>query len=88
MSDLKLDAEDIHIEKAQSDEVTKPVESGDAALEVLGDGRVHHEVTPEEDRLVLRKIDRWIMPIILFVYAMQQLDKWVFAIVDRSVRGN
>jgi len=48
---------------------------GDAALEILGDSATHHEVTPEEDRRVLSKIDKWLMPVILLVYFLQQLDK-------------
>jgi hypothetical protein len=51
---------------------------GDAALDVLGDGAEHHEVTPEQDRRVLRKIDLWVMPVVLLVYFLQQLDKYVF----------
>ena len=48
---------------------------GDAALAILGDSANHHEVTVDEDRRVLRKIDLWLMPVILLVYFLQQLDK-------------
>lgn len=47
----------------------------DAALEVLGDAAVPFHITPEQDRAVLRKIDRWLMPVIVMVYFLQQLDK-------------
>lgn len=50
---------------------------GDAALAILGDGSIRHEVSEEEDRRVLRKIDLWLMPVIVLVYMLQQLDKYV-----------
>ncbi|KAF8868951.1 major facilitator superfamily domain-containing protein [Infundibulicybe gibba] len=48
---------------------------GDAALTLLDDVPSQHEVTPEESARVLRKIDLWIMPVILLVFFLQQLDK-------------
>ncbi|KAK0451226.1 MFS general substrate transporter [Desarmillaria tabescens] len=51
------------------------VADGDAALAILGDKTVHKEITPEENKRVLRKIDWWLMPVILLVYFLQQLDK-------------
>ena len=51
------------------------VKHGDAALEILGDGAIHFEVTEDQDRRVLRKIDMWLLPIVLLVYFLQQLDK-------------
>lgn len=51
----------------------------DAALEVLGDAAVPFHITPEQDRAVLRKIDRWLMPVIVMVYFLQQLDKYATA---------
>ncbi|THU99589.1 MFS general substrate transporter [Dendrothele bispora CBS 962.96] len=62
----------------------------DAALEILGSGTEHHEITEEEDRRVLRKIDLWVMPVVLLVYFLQQLDKSslsytsVFGIVEAT----
>jgi len=53
----------------------QPVKIGDAALEFLGDGAPPREITEEESNAVLRKIDRWILPVILMVYFLQQLDK-------------
>ncbi|KAJ7497483.1 MFS general substrate transporter [Mycena latifolia] len=52
-----------------------PVKNGDAALAILGDGSVRHEITEEENAAVLRKIDRWVLPVVLMVYFLQQLDK-------------
>lgn len=51
----------------------------DAALEVLGDAAVPFHITPDQDRAVLRKIDRWLMPVIVMVYFLQQLDKYLNA---------
>ncbi|KAJ7772545.1 MFS general substrate transporter [Mycena maculata] len=55
--------------------VHHPVKHGDAALTILGDGSIRREITEEENTAVLRKIDRWILPVILMVYFLQQLDK-------------
>ncbi|KAJ7287840.1 major facilitator superfamily domain-containing protein [Mycena rebaudengoi] len=65
------------------------VKNGDAALEILGDGP-RREFTEAEDAAVLRKIDLWIMPVVLMVYFLQQLDKSslsytsVFGIVEST----
>ncbi|TCD62052.1 hypothetical protein EIP91_007528 [Steccherinum ochraceum] len=47
----------------------------DAALEILVDASTPVQISPEQDRRVLRKIDLWLMPIICMVYFLQQLDK-------------
>lgn len=47
----------------------------DAALQILGDASTPVQISPEQDRRVLRKIDLWLMPIICMVYFLQQLDK-------------
>ncbi|KAJ7446263.1 MFS general substrate transporter [Mycena galericulata] len=52
-----------------------PVKNGDAGLAILGDGSVRREITEEENAAVLRKIDGRILPVILMVYFLQQLDK-------------
>lgn len=49
----------------------------DAALEILGDQAVPLHISPEDDRKVLRKIDLWLMPVLMTVYFIQQLDKYV-----------
>ncbi|KAJ6499053.1 MFS general substrate transporter [Mycena sanguinolenta] len=54
---------------------TQPFRVGDAALEFLGEGAPPREITEEESAAVLGKIDRWILPVILMVYFLQQLDK-------------
>lgn len=58
-----------------TDKEQPAVKHGDAALEILGDGAIHFEVTEDQDRRVLRKIDMWLLPIVLLVYFLQQLDK-------------
>jgi hypothetical protein len=54
-----------------------PFRVGDAALAILDETTRQRQITPEEDRQVLRKIDLWLMPVILMVYFLQQLDKYV-----------
>ncbi|KAJ7217865.1 MFS general substrate transporter [Mycena pura] len=51
--------------------------NGDAALAILGDSanRRGREITQEESAAVLRKIDKWVLPVMLMVYFLQQLDK-------------
>lgn len=56
----------------------------DAALEILGADAPPIQVTLEQDQAVLRKIDLWLMPIIVMVYFLQQLDKYVFILEYRS----
>lgn len=72
-SSLKVD--DTHLEDAASS-IGGPRKHGDAALEILGENIIR-DISPEEDRRVLRKIDLWIMPVVLLVYFLQQLDKYV-----------
>ncbi|KDQ28582.1 hypothetical protein PLEOSDRAFT_1039770 [Pleurotus ostreatus PC15] len=85
-SSLKVD--DTHLEDAVSS-IGGPRKHGDAALEVLGENIIR-DISPEEDRRVLRKIDLWIMPVVLLVYFLQQLDKSslsytsVFGIVEQT----
>ncbi|KAF8869061.1 major facilitator superfamily domain-containing protein [Infundibulicybe gibba] len=63
---------------------------GDAALAILGDEPNRREITSIESARVLRKIDLWILPVILLVYFLQQLDKSslsyasVFGIVEET----
>ncbi|KAJ7703005.1 major facilitator superfamily domain-containing protein [Mycena rosella] len=53
----------------------RPVKNGDAALAILGEGAARREITEEENAAVLRKIDRWVLSVMLMVYFLQQLDK-------------
>ncbi|KAG6916243.1 hypothetical protein DXG01_007740 [Tephrocybe rancida] len=46
----------------------------DAALAILGE-YTGEPISPEDDKRVLRKIDLWVMPVVLLVYFTQQLDK-------------
>ncbi|CAE6464839.1 unnamed protein product [Rhizoctonia solani] len=48
---------------------------GDAALAILGRSDTPVEISPEQDAAVLRKVDRWLVPVMLMVYFLQQLDK-------------
>ncbi|CAE6444321.1 unnamed protein product [Rhizoctonia solani] len=48
---------------------------GDAALAILGTSDTPVEISPEQDAAVLRKVDRWLVPVMLMVYFLQQLDK-------------
>ncbi|TFK64965.1 MFS general substrate transporter [Pluteus cervinus] len=55
---------------------SKKLHSGDDALAILESSPYsQREITPEQDRTVLRKIDIWVMPVVLLVYFLQQLDK-------------
>lgn len=64
--------------------------NGDEALEILGDQSSPISISDKDDARVLRKIDIWIMPVIVIVYALQQLDKSslsytsVFGIVEET----
>ncbi|KAF7797998.1 hypothetical protein EIP86_009207, partial [Pleurotus ostreatoroseus] len=53
-----------------------PQEDGrrDEAHKILDDATIPMEFTVEEDTRVLRKIDLWLMPVIVMVYFLQQLD--------------
>ncbi|KAJ1305159.1 hypothetical protein OPQ81_000193 [Rhizoctonia solani] len=48
---------------------------GDAALAIIGTSDASIDISPEEDAAVLRKVDRWLIPVMLMVYFLQQLDK-------------
>lgn len=39
---------------------------GDAALAILGTSEAAVHITPEQDAAVLRKIDKWLIPVSLF----------------------
>ncbi|PBK68284.1 MFS general substrate transporter [Armillaria solidipes] len=49
-------------------DLERRVADGDVALAILGDKTVRREITPEENKRILRKIDWWLMPVILLVY--------------------
>jgi hypothetical protein len=52
-----------------------PLAGKDKAAEYLNRSGRRIEVTPEDNARILRKIDLTILPILLFVYALQSLDK-------------
>ncbi|KAK1223983.1 hypothetical protein PQX77_013144 [Marasmius sp. AFHP31] len=70
--------------------VAKEGKVGDAALAIIGEGSEQREITEEEDKRVLKKVDWWLMPVVLLVYFLQQLDKSslsytsVFGIVEET----
>ncbi|EJD48687.1 MFS general substrate transporter [Auricularia subglabra TFB-10046 SS5] len=89
----QLGAEESRLDSVASPQFERPGQSSkgkDAALEILGDGTTRHEFSEEDDRRVLRKIDFWVMPIVLMVYFLQQLDKSsvsytsVFGLVEQT----
>lgn len=51
------------------------LKTGDAALAILNERTTSRQITPSDDAKVLRKIDLWVMPVVLLVYFLQQLDK-------------
>ncbi|KAF8913613.1 major facilitator superfamily domain-containing protein [Mucidula mucida] len=83
-------AQEEQVEDAHAQAGPSSKRQGDAALAIIGDSSVHRDITAEEDRRVLRKIDLWLMPVILLVYFLQQLDKSslsytsVFGIVEET----
>ncbi|KAF8869063.1 MFS general substrate transporter [Infundibulicybe gibba] len=91
MSSTKSCSNDIdHIETTPRKSSDNKQKTGDAALTILGDEPTRRDITPEESAGVLRKIDLWIMPVVLLVYFLQQLDKSslsytsVFGIVEET----
>ncbi len=86
-SDAEKVADIIHNEDVYPRPSRNPARNlKDAALEILGDGATPIQVNPEEDRKVLRKIDLWLMPVIVVVYFLQQLDKYVCTLSLSSCR--
>ncbi|KAF6756796.1 allantoate permease [Ephemerocybe angulata] len=55
-----------------------PSGKGDDALNILSD-KIRH-VTPEENKRVLRKIDRHVMPVLFIIYFLQFMDKQILAL--------
>lgn len=74
-SKLKPDSRFENMTPSIAPEGSSGVKDGDAALAILGNGSPRRKITPQEDAAVLRKIDVWVMPVVLLVYFLQQLDK-------------
>ncbi|GME27451.1 MFS allantoate transporter [Neofusicoccum parvum] len=57
--------------------VAAEIRNGDATLEDLGSdvGVLEEELTPEEDRRILRRIDTCLLPVLAISYMFQFLDK-------------
>jgi len=69
--------ERVSVVSPSPDEKNHDLKFGDAALAIVDDSTIGRYITPEEDARVLRKIDLWVLPVILLVYFLQQLDKCV-----------
>ncbi|KAH6869544.1 major facilitator superfamily domain-containing protein [Thelonectria olida] len=66
-SETKKEVEDLKLN--QGDDIAKELES-------LADGAIaDHDLTPEEDRKILRKIDLCLLPVMAIAYLFQFLDK-------------
>jgi len=91
-------AQDEFVETIQADEAGKPtpavqVDLGpkhDQALQFIEDAGYSTTLTPENNKRVLRRIDLRLLPILLSIYFLQQLDKStlsyasVFGLVDKA----
>ncbi|KAJ3526207.1 hypothetical protein NMY22_g10260 [Coprinellus aureogranulatus] len=55
-----------------------PAIQGDDALNIVSD--TIRYVTPEENKRVLRKIDRHVMPVLFIIYFLQFMDKHILAL--------
>ncbi|KAG8680337.1 hypothetical protein FRC08_016378, partial [Ceratobasidium sp. 394] len=64
-----------HAGPAQARSKPRTEAHGDAALAILGTPEVAQDIAPEQDAAVLRKVDKWLIPVMLMVYFIQQLDK-------------
>ncbi|CAE6422410.1 unnamed protein product [Rhizoctonia solani] len=65
-----------HDQASGPSEPRKPTNThGDAALAIIGTSDTPIEISPEQDAAVLRKVDKWLVPVMLMVYFLQQLDK-------------
>ncbi|KAJ7680774.1 major facilitator superfamily domain-containing protein [Mycena polygramma] len=78
MNDDKADV--AHFEKTMSNSTVDAKHGatqnfGDAAQEILGDTHVPIIVSAEENARILRKTDLWLLPVMLVIYFLQQLDK-------------
>ncbi|KAG8789541.1 hypothetical protein FRC12_013390 [Ceratobasidium sp. 428] len=70
------DVEEIeHATPAQGAPQNHAMAHGDAALAILGTSETSVDITPEQDAAVLRKVDKRLIPVMLMVYFLQQLDK-------------
>ncbi|KAG9094338.1 hypothetical protein FS749_012677 [Ceratobasidium sp. UAMH 11750] len=64
-----------HTGPAQETSKLRNEAHGDAALAILRTPEVAQDITPEQDAAVLRKVDKWLIPVMSMVYFIQQLDK-------------
>jgi hypothetical protein len=89
MSEVQPNPEVSEVEDVMPDK-TLYVKGGDKALELITEAGTRVELTEENNRRVLRKIDLHLMPLMLLAYFLQQLDKStlsyssVFGIVQQA----
>lgn len=67
--------EDILASSCQPPLKPRNLKHADEAAQVLAEATEKIVVTPEEDKRILRKIDIGVLPVMLVVYFLQQLDK-------------
>lgn len=67
--------EDILASSSQPPLKLRNLKHADEAAQVLAEATEKIVVTPEEDKRILRKIDIGVLPVMLVVYFLQQLDK-------------
>jgi hypothetical protein len=73
-TDLKTGVYD-HVEVGERRASTAPSERGDKAKDLLAHAGHTVELTPESNKRVLSLIDKRILPVVLFIYFLQSLDK-------------
>ncbi|KAJ5085404.1 hypothetical protein N7532_010175 [Penicillium argentinense] len=90
--------QDEHIESIEAEQSTKPIQTSqgtdsskkDDALQLIEEAGYSTILTPENNKEVLRKIDLRLLPILLAIYFLQQLDKStlsyasVFGLIEKA----
>jgi hypothetical protein len=90
--------QDEHVESIEAEQSTKPATAShdatgpkkDDALQLIEDMGYSTILTPENNKQVLRKIDLRLLPILLAIYFLQQLDKStlsyasVFGLIEKA----
>ncbi|CAI7632322.1 unnamed protein product [Penicillium pancosmium] len=90
--------QDEHVESIEAEQSTKPAPASqdatgvkkDDALQLIEDMGYSTILTPENNKQVLRKIDLRLLPILLAIYFLQQLDKStlsyasVFGLIEKA----
>jgi hypothetical protein len=68
-----------HVPQAPGTSKGQTITHGDAALAILGTSQAPVHITPEQDAAVLRKIDKWLLPVSSpsFVVVFQHLTPYI-----------